>query len=130
MKPAGLLQTPIASKRFQTIAVDQFKIITENEFRNWWIYYGKCDFEMGRVIPFGICYCYRTDEVTNDLRAVVDAENYVAEITPNLKRFTTVIKKSREQLLETQLELIFSEPMPGRLSGSEGGVSASFWIGT
>lgn len=39
---------------------------------------------------------WRTDGVTNDLRSVIDAENYVAKITLYLKRFATVLKKSRE----------------------------------
>ncbi|GBL75987.1 hypothetical protein AVEN_234304-1 [Araneus ventricosus] len=39
-----------------------------------------------------------TDDVTHDLRALIDNDNFVAEITPNLKRFARLTAEIKDHV--------------------------------
>lgn len=58
VKLAGLLQTPVASKHFETTAIDLFGPLPRMNLGHSPvdIYCGKCDFEIGKIISFGISY--------------------------------------------------------------------------
>ncbi|GFW01688.1 transposon Tf2-6 polyprotein [Trichonephila clavipes] len=69
-KPAGLLRTPVYSQRFEVIAIDSFGPLPQTD----------------------------SDDVVQDFKSVVHNDNFVAEITPYLKRFATITEDKRERI--------------------------------
>ncbi|GFT06785.1 transposon Ty3-I Gag-Pol polyprotein [Trichonephila clavipes] len=57
-KPAGLLQTPVPTQRFESIAIDLFWSLTRNDRRYEVDFHsGGLHNKMGRVIPIKASYC-------------------------------------------------------------------------
>ncbi|GFS75294.1 transposon Tf2-9 polyprotein [Trichonephila clavipes] len=85
-KPAGLLRTPVYSQRFEVIAIDLFGPLpqTDTGHTSAYLLFGR---ELRTV-----------DDVVQDFKSVVHNDNFVAEITPYLKRFATITEDIRERI--------------------------------
>ncbi|GBM08923.1 hypothetical protein AVEN_57465-1 [Araneus ventricosus] len=128
-KPSGLLQTPVSSQRFETLAIDLFGPLPESKDANpverknrelkprlAILVYGKQTSWSERLpsIRFALnaAKCQTTgqtaaflhfgrelrtvDDVTHGLRAVIENDDFVAEITPYLKKFPQFMAQAKE----------------------------------
>ncbi|GFS73216.1 retrovirus-related Pol polyprotein from transposon 17.6 [Trichonephila clavipes] len=127
-KPAGLLRTPVYSQRFEVIAIDLFgplpqtdtverknrdlkprlAILVGDDHSSWYSKLPVIRFAMNTTVcdTTGHTPAYllfgrelRTvDDVVQDFKSVVHNDNFVAEITPYLKRFATITEDIRERI--------------------------------
>ncbi|GFW47034.1 gypsy retrotransposon integrase-like protein 1 [Trichonephila clavipes] len=111
-KPAGLLRTPVYSQRFEVIAIDLFGPLPQTDsgedHSNWHSKLPVIRFAMNTTVcdTTGHTPAYllfgrelRTiDDVVQDFKSVVHNDNFVAEITPYLKRFATITEDIRERI--------------------------------
>ncbi|GFS53200.1 transposon Tf2-11 polyprotein [Trichonephila clavipes] len=103
-KPSGLLQTPVPAQRFETLAIDLFGPLPES----------KDGSSSLRIVPPTKCGTtgqtaaflnfgreLRTpSEVVNDIRVVIQNDNFGPEITPYLKKFAKFSTQIREVVEE------------------------------
>ncbi|GFX78904.1 integrase catalytic domain-containing protein [Trichonephila clavipes] len=110
-KPSGLLQTPVPAQRFETLAIDLFGSLPESKdgknkhdcwshklpFIRFALNTAKCETtgQTAAFLNFG--RELRTpSEVVNDIRVVIQNDNFVPEITPYLKKFAKFSTQIRE----------------------------------
>ncbi|GFW89596.1 tyrosine-protein kinase CSK [Trichonephila clavipes] len=104
-KPSGLLQTPVPAQRFETLAIDLFGPLPEKKlpFIRFALSTAKCETtgQTAAFLNFG--RELRTpSEVANDIRVVIQNNNFVPEITPYLKKFAKFSTQIREVVEEQQ----------------------------
>ncbi|GFX17737.1 retrovirus-related Pol polyprotein from transposon 412 [Trichonephila clavipes] len=112
-KPFGLLQTPVPAQRFETLAIDLFGTLPESkDGKRWILIIEDCTTKWVELfaLPNATAKeCAITlieevllSEVVNDIRVVIQNDNFVPEITPYLKKFANFSTQIREVVEEEQ----------------------------
>ncbi|KYB29879.1 hypothetical protein TcasGA2_TC034535 [Tribolium castaneum] len=99
LKPPGLLQTPVLQQRLEVISIDLFGPLPPSNCGEKWIFIVEDTCTSTSVTPAFLMFGreLRTiDDVTNDLRHIVESETFVAEATPKLLLLSDTWKKARE----------------------------------
>ncbi|GFU75032.1 transposon Tf2-6 polyprotein [Trichonephila clavipes] len=107
-KPYGLVQTPVPAQRFETLAIDLFGSLPESKdeklpFIRFALNTAKCETtgQTAAFLIFGRELC-TPSEVVNDIRVIIQNDNFVPEITPYLKKFAKFSTQIREVVEEQQ----------------------------
>ncbi|GFS59381.1 transposon Tf2-9 polyprotein [Trichonephila clavipes] len=119
-KPSWLLQkTPVPAQRFETLAIDLFGLLPESkDGKRWILIIEDCTTKWVELFALPnattkecaitlieevLLRQLRTpSEVVNDIRDVIQNDNFVSEITPNLKEFAKFSTQIREVVEEQQ----------------------------
>ncbi|KAF8773655.1 hypothetical protein HNY73_016295 [Argiope bruennichi] len=102
-KPIGLLRTPVYVQRFKILAIDLFGPLPDTSSGKKWIFFVEDTSTKGvELFALEEATSVNCDDVTHDLRVLIDNDNFVPEITPYLKRFARLTAEIKDHVEQKQ----------------------------